>query len=391
MALQNRGHSEMEKVTLIATSTFGLEAIVADEVRSLGFKDVKVENGKVEFTGDLSSIAKANLWLRTADRIRVKIAEFKATTFDELFEKTKALPWADWIPRNAHFPVEGKSVKSKLFSVSDCQAITKKAIVESLKKTYKMNWFDETGPTYKIEVALLKDKATLTIDTSGSGLHKRGYRDWIGTAPLKETMAAALIQLAKWTPDRPLHDPFCGSGTIPIEAALIGKNIAPGMNREFVSEKWDIIPKEIWRNARKETHDLAKYDQPLEIIGSDIDENVLNIARRNAEEAMVEEDIRFQKMPMSAISSELKYGAIICNPPYGERLSDLKEVEQLYKKMGEVFTKFDQWSYYVLTSHERFEQLFGSPATKKRKLYNGNIKVDYYQYFGPLPPKNRME
>ena len=381
----------MEKVTLIATSTFGLEAIVADEVRSLGFTDVKVENGKVEFTGDFSSIAKANLWLRTADRIRVKIAEFKATTFDELFEKTKALSWADWIPRNAHFPVEGKSVKSKLFSVSDCQAITKKAIVESLKNTYKMNWFEETGPTYKIEVALLKDKATLTIDTSGSGLHKRGYREWIGTAPLKETMAAALIQLAKWTPDRPLHDPFCGSGTIPIEAALIGKNIAPGMNREFVSEKWDIIPKEIWRNARKETHDLAKYDQPLEIIGSDIDENVLNIARRNAEEAMIEEDIRFQKMPMKAISSEHKYGAIICNPPYGERLSDLKEVEQLYKKMGEVFTRFDQWSYYVLTSHERFEQLFGKPATKKRKLYNGNIKVDYYQYFGPLPPKNRME
>ncbi len=381
----------MEKVTLIATSTFGLEAIVADEVRSLGFTDVKVENGKVEFTGDLSSIAKANLWLRTADRVKVKIAEFKATTFDELFEKTKALPWADWIPRNAQFPVEGKSVKSKLFSVSDCQAITKKAIVESLKKTYKVNWFDETGPIYKIEVALLKDRATLTLDTSGSGLHKRGYRDWIGTAPLKETMAAALIMLAKWTPDRPLHDPFCGSGTIPIEAALIGKNIAPGMNREFVSEQWEIIPKEIWRNARKETHDLAKYDQPLEIIGTDIDENVLKVAERNAEEAMVDEDVRFYRMPMQGISSDLKYGAIICNPPYGERLSELKEVEQLYKKMGEVFTRLDQWSYYVLTSHERFEQLFGQPATKKRKLYNGNIKVDYYQYFGPLPPRKRME
>lgn len=379
----------MQKVNLIATSTFGLEAVVKDEVISLGYSDIKVENGKVEFSADISAIAKTNLWLRSADRVRVKIGEFKAKTFEELFEKTKALPWADWIPVDGQFPVEGKSVKSKLFSVSDCQAIVKKAVVESLKKDYKTDWFKETGAIYKIEVALLKDVATLTIDTTGPGLHKRGYRDWIGTAPLKETMAAAMIMLARWTPDRPLIDPFCGSGTIPIEAALIGQNIAPGMNREFVSEKWPIISKQIWRDARAETHDLAKYDQKLEIIGSDIDEEILKVAQRNAYEATVDEHIRFEKRPASKIASDSMYGAIICNPPYGERLSDRAEVERLYRQIGESFTKLDTWSYYILTSHEGFEQFFGREATKKRKLYNGNLKVDYYQYYGRLPKGKR--
>ncbi|KXG43548.1 THUMP domain-containing class I SAM-dependent RNA methyltransferase [Tepidibacillus decaturensis] len=378
----------MQKVNLIATSTFGLEAVVADEVKKLGY-EVKVDNGKVEFTTDLSAIAKTNLWLRTSDRIRLKIGEFKVTTFEELFEKTKSLPWADWIPKNGQFPVEGKSVKSKLFSVPDVQAITKKAIVESLKKTYKVEWFEENGPIFKVEVALLKDIATLTIDTSGPGLHKRGYRDWIGAAPLKETMAAALIQITKWNPDLPLIDPFCGSGTIPIEAALIGQNIAPGMNREFVSESWPIIPRDIWRQARAETHDLAQYDRPLEILGSDIDGEILKVAKRNAYEAGVDEQIHFQRMDVRQIMSEQKYGAIICNPPYGERLSDRREVEQLYIDMGRVFTKLDTWSYYILTSYEKFETLFGKPATKKRKLYNGNLKVDYYQYFGPRPRKKK--
>jgi len=377
----------MNKVTLIATSTFGLEAIVADEIKSLGYQDIKVENGKVEFTTDLSAIPRTNLWLRTADRIRLKIGEFKAKTFDELFEKTKALPWEEWIPENGEFPVEGKSVKSTLFSVPDCQAIVKKAVVEKMKLKYKKNWFEETGPLYKIEVALLKDKATLTIDTTGPGLHKRGYRDWISKAPLKETMAAALIKLARWNPERPLIDPFCGSGTIPIEAALIGKNIAPGMEREFVSEAWPNIPRQLWRDARAETHDLAQYDRKIEIIGSDIDHDVLKVAKRNAVEAGLEEDISFLHMPMKDLTSTLQYGAIICNPPYGERLSDRREVERLYTQMGVVFSKLDTWSYYVLTSDERFESLFGKEATKKRKLYNGNIKVDYYQYFGPLPPR----
>jgi putative N6-adenine-specific DNA methylase len=377
----------MQKVELIATATFGLEAVVAEEVRNLGYQDVKVDNGKVTFTADLSAIARANLWLRTADRVRLKIGEFVATTFDELFEKTKALPWADWIPEDAAFPVEGKSVKSTLFSVSDCQAIVKKAVVESMKKRYKREWFEESGPMYKIEVALLKDVATLTIDTSGPGLHKRGYRGLIGTAPLKETMAAAMILLSRWKPDRVLMDPFCGSGTIPIEAALIGQNIAPGMNREFVSESWPVIPKTVWREARAETHDLAQYGRKLEIIGTDIDDDVLRVARRNAQEAGVDDQIHFQRMDVRDVRTKRKYGYLICNPPYGERIGDGKSVARLYRDMGQVFSALDTWSFYILTSDEEFEKHFGRTASKKRKLYNGNIKVDYYQFFGPKPPR----
>jgi putative N6-adenine-specific DNA methylase len=378
-------------IELIATSTFGLESVVADEVKSLGYEKVSVENGKVTIQADIKDIPRLNLWLRTSDRIRLKIGEFEARTFDELFEKTKALPWSDWLPENAEFPVEGKSVKSTLFSVSDCQAIVKKAIVEHMKQKYKKDWFDENGPMYKIEVALLKDVATLTIDTSGPGLHKRGYRTLIGEAPLKETMAAALILLSKWRSDISLIDPFCGSGTIPIEAALIGQNIAPGMNREFASENWPIIPREIWREARKETHDLARYDEPLEIIGTDIDEEALKIARANAEEAMVRDVIHFQRMDMRDLKTKKKYGKIICNPPYGERIGEEKEVERLYRDMGAVYNTLDTWSYYIITSNENFEQLFGKPASKKRKLFNGNLKVDYYQYFGPRPPKPKRD
>ncbi|WP_134683345.1 THUMP domain-containing class I SAM-dependent RNA methyltransferase [Brevibacillus migulae] len=381
----------MQKVDLIATATFGLESVVAEEVKNLGYENVTVDNGKVMFSADLSAIPKTNLWLRTADRIRLKIGEFKATTFDELFEQTKALPWADWIPENATFPVEGKSVKSTLFSVPDCQAIVKKAVVESLKKTYKTEWFAETGPLFKIEVALLKDVATLTIDTTGAGLHKRGYRELIGAAPLKETMAAALILLSRWKPDRVLVDPFCGSGTIPIEAALIGQNIAPGMNREFVAESWPIIPKNLWRDARAETHDLAQYDRKLEIIGTDIDEDILRVARHNAQEAGVDDQIHFQRMAMNELRSKRKYGYIICNPPYGERLGDYNQAERLYKEMGNVFRELDTWSYYVITSHEEFEKYFGRQASKKRKLYNGNLKVDYYQFFGPRPPRPKQD
>jgi putative N6-adenine-specific DNA methylase len=380
----------MQKVELIATATFGLESVVAEEVKALGYHEVQVENGKVSFTADISAIARTNLWLRTADRVRLKIGEFKATTFDELFEQTKALPWADWITEDATFPVEGKSVKSTLYSVPDCQAIVKKAVVESLKKTYKTDWFDEQGPMYKIEVALHKDIATLTIDTSGPGLHKRGYRGLIGTAPLKETMAAAMIILSRWKPDRVFMDPFCGSGTIPIEAALIGQNIAPGMNREFVSESWPVIPKTVWREARAETHDLARYDQKLEIIGTDVDDEILKIARRNAEEAGVDDQIHFQRMDVRDIRSKRKYGYLICNPPYGERLGEWKQVSRMYGEMGQTFAALDTWSFYIITSDEEFEQHFGRQASKKRKLYNGNIKVDYYQFFGPRPPRPSM-
>jgi len=379
----------LSKYQVIAATTFGLEAVVADEVKKLGFTNVTVENGKVIFPTDEAGICRANLWLRAADRIRIQVAQFKATSFEQLFEETKALPWGDWLPKDAEFPVEGKSVKSTLFSVSDCQAIVKKAIVESMKRKYKVSWFEENGPLFRIEVALLKDVATITLDSSGTGLHRRGYKPLVGEAPLRETMAAGLILLSRWQPDTALIDPFCGSGTIPIEAALIGMNIAPGINREFACEDWPWIPKEVWRDARREAHDLANYDQELFIIGSDINDQVLKVARQNAAEAFVDDKIHFQTLPLSSLSSKKKYGKIICNPPYGERIGERDEVAALYREMGRVFSKLDTWSFYILTSYPDFEKLFGKPATKKRKFYNGNIRVDYYQYYGPRPPKKK--
>jgi putative N6-adenine-specific DNA methylase len=373
---------------LIATATFGLEAIVADELKRLGYKNLVVENGRVVFPGDAAAICRTNLWLRTADRVRLKVGEFKAETFEELFEKTKALPWSDILPANAEFPVEGKSIKSTLFSVPDCQAIVKKAVVESMKKKYRVDWFSEDGPLFKIEVALLKDVATLTIDTSGPGLHKRGYRELNTPAPLKETLAAAMIILAKWYPDITLIDPFCGSGTIPIEAALMGSNTAPGSKRRFISESWPLIDSKLWKEARQEARDLKQVVN-MDILGYDIDYHAVKLARENAAKAGLDKSIHFQQQPLSALSSKKKYGKIICNPPYGERLSEKAEVEKLYQEMGRVFKNLDTWSFYILTSHEAFEKLFGRSASKKRKLYNGNIKVDYYQYYGPRPKRAR--
>jgi putative N6-adenine-specific DNA methylase len=373
--------------TLIATAAMGLEAIVAKEVKALGY-DCIVENGKVIFQGDESAIARCNLWLRTADRVKIRIGKFKAETFDELFEKTKGLNWGDYLPVDAEFPVQGKSVKSKLFSVPDCQAIVKKAIVEKIRAHYKKtSWLDETGPLFKIEVALLKDIATITMDTSGAGLHKRGYRVDQGEAPLKETLAAALIQLTNWRPEKPLCDPFCGSGTIPIEAALIGQNIAPGFNREFVSEKWPWISKDAWDHAREEAENLAKYDQKLNIIGTDIDHRMIEIAKGNAIEAGLGDLINFKQMQVTDFTSRDEYGVIIGNPPYGERLGERKEVEKMYQEMGQTFANLDTWSVYILTSYEQFEEVYGKKATKKRKLFNGFIRTDLYQFWGPRPPK----
>lgn len=380
----------MKKLTLIATSAMGLEAIVGKEVKDLGYEG-KVENGKVTFEGDELAICRSNLWLRTADRIKIKVGEFQAKTFDELFEKTKALNWGDYLPENAEFPVIGKSVKSTLASVPDCQGIVKKAIVEKLKSHYKTTgWFKEDGPLYRIEVALLKDVATITIDASGAGLHKRGFRIEQGGAPLKETLAAALVLLTRWTPDRPFVDPFCGSGTIPIEAALIGQNIAPGFNREFASEDWDWIGKEKWDLARQEVEDKSNYDQQLDILGSDIDHRMVNIAKGNAEEAGFGDMISFKQMQVKDFTTTKEFGVIVGNPPYGERLGEKREVEQMYKEMGQAFSKLDTWSIYMLTSHEGFEQFYGKPATKKRKLFNGFIKTDYYQYWSTIrPPRNK--
>ncbi len=380
----------MKNFDIIATSAMGLEAIVAKEVRDLGY-ECQVENGKITYKGDARAIARSNMWLRTADRIKIKVGEFKAYTFDELFEKTKALPWEQFLPENAEFPVSGKSVKSKLFSVSDCQSIVKKAIVERMRKVYKKtSWFEENGPLFKIEVALLKDVATITIDTSGSGLHKRGYRSGQGEAPLKETLAASLIMLTNWNPDKPFVDPFCGSGTIPIEAALIGQNIAPGFNREFVSEGWELIPDSIWDEVRMEAEDLANYDQPLDISGMDIDHRMVKIAEENAFEAGLGDLISFKQMRVQDFTSNKEYGVIVGNPPYGERLGEKRAVEEMYSEMGKTFAPLDTWSIYILTSNENFEQVYGKPATKKRKLFNGFIRTDYYQYWGKRPPRTNQ-
>lgn len=378
----------MSKIELIATSTFGLESVVAEEVKKLGYEDVQVENGKITYTTDMSGIPRSNLWLRSADRIKWKIGEFKAVTFEELFQQTKALPWGDILPKNAHFPVLGRSVKSTLFSISDCQAIVKKAIVEKMKETYHIDWFEENGPDYTIEVALLKDVATITIDTSGSGLHKRGYRQLHNEAPMKETMAAGLILLSRWNPDRPLIDPFCGSGTIPIEAAMIAQNMAPGLNRSFSSQVWPQIPQSHWGDAIEEALDLAKPDQEVSIMGYDIDKEAVELSKHNAREAEVDHLITFKHRDVAQLESDLEYGYLICNPPYGERLGEAKQVEYLYKKMGQVFNQLKTWSVYVFTAHEGFEDLYGKKATKKRKLYSGNIRCDFYQFFGPRPPRN---
>lgn len=377
----------MSKIELIAPTLFGIESVAAKEIRSLGYEDVKVEDGKVTFIGDISAICKANMWIRSAERIYVKIGEFEVSTFDELFEGVRSLPWEEWIPENGQFPVDGYSLKSNLHSIPDCQSIIKKAVVERLKKKYKKEWFDENGPLYKIKFSLMKNKAVLMIDTSGEGLHKRGYRVMSNIAPLRETLASAMIMLSDWRYDRPLIDPFCGSGTIPIEAALIGANIAPGLNRKFTSEKWGQIPKKLWLDTRKEAHSLIKMDVELNIRGYDIDESAVKLSINNAHKAGVNQYVKFAKKPLKDLRTDDMYGILICNPPYGERMGEIQEVEKLYREMGRVFTSLNTWSYYIITSHENFEKLFGKKATKRRKLYNGMIKTTYYQYFGPRPPR----
>lgn len=381
----------MAKIELIATAAFGLESVLADEIRGLGYNDLKVENGKVTFTGDEMAIARCNLWLRTADRILIKMGEFKAESFEELFQGTKSLPWPDYIPKNAEFPVsKAKSVKSKLFSLSDSQAIVKKAVVEKMKQKYKTDWFEENGPLYSIQVSILKDIATITIDTSGLGLHKRGYRKLNNEAPIKETLAAGLVLLSDWRNDRPLIDPMCGSGTIPIEAAMIGLNMAPGARREFVSENWPIINKSVWDKAREEAMDLFDYDSDFKVLGSDIDGEVLRSARHNVHQFGLDDYVFFQTLPVNELRSSKKYGCIICNPPYGQRLGEEKEVESLYREMGSIFNMLDTWSFYIITGYPYFEKAFGKKANKNRKLYNGRIQCYYYQYFGPRPPRKKL-
>jgi len=374
----------MSQYTIVATSAFGLESVVAGELKNLGYSNLSVQNGRVVFTGDEKDIARCNIWLRTADRVLIKVSEFKAMDFEELFQGTLSIPWEEMIPVDGKMHVIGKSVKSKLTSVKDCQAIVKKAIVEAMKRKHHTPWFAETGPLYKIEISLVKDIASITIDTSGAGLYKRGYREKAGEAPLRETLAAGLVLLSQWAPPRILADPLCGSGTIVIEAAMIGKNIAPGLMRRFAAEEWKGIPKEVWNEAREEAYGEIK-DIQFRILASDIDGNVLKRAKENALRSGVGDYISFQKMPVEEFRSRKKYGCIICNPPYGERMGKLKSVEELYRRMGKVFSSLDTWSFFILSAHPKFEKFFGWKSDRKRKLYNGNIECFYYQYFGSLP------
>lgn len=378
------------KYNLIATATFGIEAVVAQELKTLGYENLKVENGRVEFEGSEEDIVKCNLWLRTADRVLIKMKEFKAESFEELFQGTLACKWGELIPANGKMHVTGKSVKSKLYSVPDCQGIVKKAIVESMKRKYKTDWFNEDGPVYKIEVGILKDLVTLTIDTSGAGLHKRGYRELAGEAPLKETLAAAMVLLSRWESHRILADPFCGSGTIAIEAAMIAANIAPGLRRSFVSESWPTMSTKLWEEKRSEAQAMIK-DGDFRILASDINGKILTTARENAVKAGVDKYIAFQKLDVMEFKSRKKYGCMISNPPYGERIGEIKEVEKLYKSLSTVLSELDSWSFFILTSHTEFQKLFGKRATKNRKLYNGRILCYFYEYFGPLPKRRDME
>lgn len=382
----------MSKIELTAPCNFALEAVLAREIKDLGYETTEVVDGRVSFEADEYGICMSNLWLRTAERILLKVGEFYAETYEELFQNTKKLPWHKWIPKDAEFPVaKASSIKSKLFSTSDIQAVVKKAVVENMKQKHRLDWFPERGAKYPIHVFLNKDKVLLYIDTTGYALHKRGYRALANEAPIKETLAAALVMLTPWHSDRLMIDPFCGSGTILIEAAMIGLNIAPGLNRDFTAEKWDITPKALWDKARAEARQKIRTDVKLTLQGYDIDDKALKVARENARLAGVENQIHFQNRDVRELSSADKYGFIVTNPPYGERLQDTKSVEPLYKDMGNVFKKLDTWSFYIITAHEGFEKLFGRRADKKRKLYNGMLKTDYYQFYGPKPPRVEKE
>ena len=370
---------------IIATTAFGLESVVKDEIKQLGYAITQTENGRVHFEGDARAVCEANLWLRCADRVLIEMGQFKAVTFDSLYEQTKDLPWEELIPEDGCFPAAKiSSVKSTLFSKSDGQRIVKKAVVDRLSRQYGIDVFPETGATFPIHIRILKDVVSLCVDTSGSGLHKRGYREHAGAAPLKETMAAAMVKLSRWRPERPFLDPLCGSGTIVIEAAMIGKNIAPGLKRSFVSETWSDAWKKQYDLARQEA-EQAKNDKTFRLLGSDIDGKVLKQARANAALAGVEALVAFQKLPVQKIATKRRYGVIVTNPPYGERLGDEAEMKTLYADMGRVFSGLPDWSHFILCAYPEFERYFGKKATKNRKLYNSMIKTYFYQYFGPLP------
>ena len=379
----------MERWELIAPCHFGLEAVLKREIQDLGYEISKVEDGKVTFWGDAEAVAYGNIFLPTTERILLKVAEFKAVTFEELFQGTKAIPWEAYIPRDGKFWVtKVNSIKSSLFSPSDIQAIMKKAMVERLKEHYHLSWFEEDGASYPLRVTLMKDIVTIGLDTSGVSLHKRGYRQMTAKAPITETLAAALLMLTPWRGDRILVDPFCGSGTFPIEAAMMAADMAPGRNRSFLAEDWkNLIPRKCWYDAMTEADDRIRRNQKVDIQGYDIDGEVLKAARENARLAEVDDMIHFQQRPVKELRHPRKYGFIVTNPPYGERLEDKADLPQLYREIGESFRMLDSWSMYLITSYEDTERYIGRRADKNRKIYNGMLKTYFYQFLGPKPPK----
>lgn len=381
----------METIQLVAPCHFGMEAVLKREIYDLGYDITKVEDGRVTFEGDLETICRSNIFLRTAERVMVQIGRFRATAFDELYENMKALPWEDWIPQDGKFWVKkASSVKSKLFSASDIQSICKKAMVDRLKMTYHMDWFKEDGASFPVRIFLLKDEVTVALDTTGDPLHKRGYRTWTSKAPISETLAAALIMLTPWRTDRILVDPFCGSGTFLIEAAMMAANIAPGMNRSFTAEAWThLIPKQMWYDVVEEAEEMVDTDISCDLQGYDIDPDMIRIARANAKQAGVDHLIHFQQRDVADLKHSKKYGFIITNPPYGERLEDKKDLPALYTTIGQVYRDLDAWSMYLITSYEEAERYIGRKADKNRKLYNGMIRTYFSQFMGPKPPKKK--
>ncbi len=381
----------MKTFQLIVPCHFGLEAVTKREIYDLGYEITRVEDGRITFEGDAEAICRANVFLRTAERVLLQVGRFHAETFDELFEGIKALPWEEYIPQDGKFWVtKASSIKSKLFSPSDIQSIAKKAMVERMKQHYHVNWFPEDGAPYPVRIFLMKDEVTVALDTSGDSLHKRGYRTLSSRAPITETLAAALIMLTPWHADRILVDPFCGSGTFPIEAAMMAANIAPGMNRDFTAEQWtNLIERQLWYDTVEEARDQINTDVDVDIQGYDIDGEVVKAARENAQRAGVDHLIHFQQRAVADLRHPKKYGFIITNPPYGERLEDKEDLPYLYTQIGDVYRGLDSWSMYMITSYEEAEKYVGRKADKNRKIYNGMIKTYFYQFMGPKPPKRK--
>lgn len=381
----------MRTFDLLVPCHFGLEAVLKREIYDLGYEITKVEDGRVTFEGDEEAICRANIFLRTAERVMIQVGRFKATTFEELFQGIKNLPWEEYIPEDGKFWVKkASSINSKLFSPSDIQSIAKKAMVERMKQKYHKEWFKEDGAAYPVRIFLLKDEVTVALDASGDSLHKRGYRTMTSKAPLTETLAASLIMLTPWRKDRILVDPFCGSGTFPIEAAMIAANIAPGMNRDFTAEEWtNLIDRKLWYECVKEAEDMIDTTVKVDIQGYDIDGDVIKAARENAKRAGVEHMIHFQQRAVADLSHPKKYGFIITNPPYGERLEDKADLPELYTQIGQAYQRLDSWSMFLITSYTETEKYIGRKADKNRKIYNGMLKTYFYQFLGPKPPKKR--